>query len=236
MGPAYLVRMSTTPPPADVLVIGIGGIGHAFLLALQNDQPDHFTLVDGDTVTAHNLGRQPLFSRTDLGALKVDAAQAALARTMPTVRIDTRPIFADRHNLPSLLNNASLVIDCTDDAHVKNVIDQACRESGTPLISAAVHAEQAQVILLHAAAAMGDPAITRDRLFSGKLGAGQDDCDMRHVPLEALIATGHRMAEMWDELRNGGDVMNGRVEMLHEGSWMRIAPPMPPTNEWIRSF
>ncbi|MBP6391559.1 MAG: ThiF family adenylyltransferase [Flavobacteriales bacterium] len=228
--------MSVKPTPHAVLMIGIGGIGHAFLRALQDHRPSHLTLVDGDTVSAHNLSRQPLFSQADIGMLKVEVARAALARSMPGTRLDTRPIFADRYNLPSLINGFSLVIDCTDDAHAKCAIDQACLEAGTPLISAAVHADQAQVMLLHASGAMGDPAITRGHLFSGQLGPGQDDCDMRAVPLEVLTTVGNRMAVLWDDLRSARDVMNGRVELLYGERWTMIAPPDRRATAWTRPY
>ena len=227
--------MSAILPAPDVLVIGMGAIGNAFLRALYDHEAGSFTLVDGDTVTAHNLSRQPLFSSSDVGALKVDAARTALIRSGWRGSINRRPVFADRSNLASLVIGCSLVVDCTDDAHAKRAIDQACLEASTPLISAAVHAEQAQVILLHASAAMGDAMITRDDLFTGKPGPGQDDCDMRNVPLKVLDAVGHRMVALWDDLRSGRQVVNGRVELMHCGHWTMIAPPERRTTAWIPS-
>ncbi|MBK7084446.1 MAG: ThiF family adenylyltransferase [Flavobacteriales bacterium] len=227
--------MSVDLPAPDVLVIGIGAIGHAFLRALHDQDADSITLVDGDTVNAHNLSRQPLFSISDIGTLKVDAARTALLGARWPGKIQIQPVFADRHNLAAMVEGRSLVADCTDDAHAKRAIDQACLETGTPLISAAVHADQAQVILLHASMALGDAAITRDELFIGKPGPGQDDCDMRRVPLKLLGSVGHRMVALWDDLRSGRDAMNGRVELLHGERWTMIAPPERRTTAWIPS-
>ncbi|MBK8340678.1 MAG: ThiF family adenylyltransferase [Flavobacteriales bacterium] len=228
--------MSVITPAPGILVIGIGAIGNAVLSALQHRQMGSLTLVDGDTVTAHNLSRQPLFSLADIGALKVDAARAALMRSGHEARIHVRSGFADRDNLAALVQGRSLVVDCTDDAHAKHAIDRACLEADVPLISAAVHGAEAQVMLLHASGAMGDPAITREHLFCGKIGPGQDDCDMRRVPLSVLTAVGQRIATLWDDLRFGRPVINGRVELLHGDRWTTIAPPELRASAWTRSY
>ena len=220
---------------SDILVVGIGAIGNAFLSALHGHPVERLDLVDGDTVTAHNLSRQPLFSASDIGVLKVEVAREALLRSGCAASIRVHPVFADRHNLAGLVHGRSLVVDCTDDAHAKRAIDRASLEAGVPLISAAVHAAQAQVILLHAFAATGDTSITRDDLFSGKPGSGQDDCDMRQVPQEVLDAVGRRMVALWNDLRAGREVMNGRVELLHGTRWTMIAPPVRRTTAWIPS-
>jgi len=231
-GSIYLGRVRNFSERFHLLVIGLGGIGHAFLAALAEHRVDALTLLDGDTVTANNLSRQPLFSEVDIGRWKVDVVRAALLRSRPSSVIHAYKDFGDVKNLPALIAGSSVVIDCTDDAHAKHAIDRVCLDARVPLISGAVHADQGQVILLHAFGAKGDPVIRRGHLFAGRSGPQQDTCDMRDVRLEVLSAIGMRMAEVLDDLRADRRVVNGRVELLHQGRWTAIAPPERFTSAW----
>ena len=68
---------------AQVLILGMGGIGHQIALSLAAAGVGTLILVDGDTVEASNLHRQILFASTDVERYKVDAARDGLARVAP---------------------------------------------------------------------------------------------------------------------------------------------------------
>lgn len=219
------MRASTAPLRSSLLVLGVGGLGNALLERCARLPLRRLTLVDGDRVEPHNLERQPLFAPVDVGRPKVAVAAAWLRQAMPGTVIEVVDAFADATSLPVLVKEHSIVADCTDDVHVRTLIDQACAKLCIPLVSGAVHQHEGQVLLLHAPDGPGDPSITREHVFGGRPGPGQDECDMRGVPLEVLEAVGARMQQRVGDLMAGRPVENGVLELYAGGRWSRYAPP-----------
>ncbi len=65
---------------ANVAVLGMGGVGALVAQHLVAGGVRRLWLLDHDTVAAHNLNRQYLYQRADIGRFKAEAAAAALAR------------------------------------------------------------------------------------------------------------------------------------------------------------
>ncbi len=186
------------------------------------------TLVDGDRVEEKNLDRQELYAPVDVGRPKVEVA-AAWARNAPvTPAIEVHDRFLDRWNAEEIISMHDIVADCTDDAHARRLIDDVCGEFGVALVSGAVHGRQGQVLVLHVEGTNEDLSLAQ--LFSGRPGAEQDGCDMRHVPMHVLEEVAKRMAWRIRELLNDVHVENGRIEQ-YDGdvnAWLEIAPPLMP--------
>lgn len=221
--------MSTGIPASDVriAVIGVGAIGSALLSRLLHMPFSVITLVDGDRVEERNLDRQGSYAAVDIGRTKVEVA-AAWARNAPVqAHVEVLDAFLNEHNAEDVIAMHDIVADCTDDIHVRGLIDRTCGAYGVPLVSGAVHARQSQVIVLHAE---GDgDGRTREHLFSGRPGAEQDGCDMRQVPEHTIGETARRMGQRIRELLDGEPLVNGRIE-LYDGStkrWTVFAPPLP---------
>ena len=70
---------------SHVLLIGAGGIGCPAIQYLAAAGVGTISVVDDDIVSLSNLQRQILYSESDIGAAKVDAAGAAVARLNPDV-------------------------------------------------------------------------------------------------------------------------------------------------------
>lgn len=75
---------------AEVLVLGLGGIGHQIALSLAAAGVGSLILVDGDLVEEGNLHRQILFAHGDTGRPKVNAARDGLLRIAPTCDVRLR--------------------------------------------------------------------------------------------------------------------------------------------------
>ena len=181
-------------PSLRLLVVGAGALGNALLPRVVRWKWEGITVMDGDRVEGKNLERQELFAPVDIGKPKSEVV-AAWVRNMPiAVRLIARDEFIDAKNAKAIIAMHDVVADCTDDAHVKRLLDRTCADYGVALVSGSVHGKEGQVILLHAEGE--GEVITREDLFQGKPGMEQDGCDMRQVPLETLEETGRRMAQL----------------------------------------
>ncbi len=219
------------------VVVGVGGTGCALLNLLPALRPARITLVDGDTVEASNLLRQPLYGPADIGRLKVITAKARLTELHPQLSIGTIPAFVDTNNADAALHEADVVFDCTDDLHVRRLMDRTCERTGTPLISAAVHGHQIQVVTLHAANAGGRRVALSD-LYPRKTGSAQDGCDMREVPPSVTTVAASVMYEQAAAWLSGDRSRAGVLELidLRNGSWWKIQPPVldPSVEDWAQ--
>ncbi len=123
---------------AHVVVIGAGGIGAPAIQYLAAAGVGRLTIIDDDRVELSNLQRQTLFGTSDVGALKVEAAAAAIARLNPDV--SARPVSAriDERNARALLEGADTVLDGCDNFATRLAVADAAMAMAIPLVSAAV--------------------------------------------------------------------------------------------------
>lgn len=200
--PCYLGRMQRSDVGEDdwrVAVIGAGALGCAVLMRLRRLKPGTVIIIDGDRVEEGNLGRQALYRDQDVGSPK-----AAVAARRVAAEHGLRAQAVDRFftgHVAEPIGHCDAVVDCTDDLHAKDAIDRACARDGVPLLSAGVHGAQGQVMLLHAPGQ--DPGLSRRAYFNGRIGEGQDGCDMRQVLPEVIEATAERIEFHLRALRSG---------------------------------
>lgn len=130
---------------AHVLVVGAGGLGVPVLQYLAGAGVGQITLVDGDTVAAHNLHRQPIYRMDQIGQPKARAAASALAALNPDVRVTPICDMLDPANAPSLIAAADLALDCADTFAASLTLSDLCHAQGKPLITASVLARAGYV-------------------------------------------------------------------------------------------
>lgn len=130
---------------ANVLVVGLGGLGCASSQYLASAGVGHLTLLDFDTVSLSNLQRQTLHSDATLGQPKVASAHAALSRINPHVAITAVNALLDETALRTLIAEHDLVLDCTDNVAIRNQLNAGCYAAKVPLISGAAIRMEGQV-------------------------------------------------------------------------------------------
>ena len=194
------------PSHFRVALVGVGSIGQALLARADLPQGCAFTLIDGDTVEPGNLGRQVLCREQDLGRPKSEVVSDHLAaRRFPHHSVLR---FLDPGNATDLLSGHDLVIDACDDLHARYLVDRTCGALGIPLISGAVHANDGQVVLLHA------PAPSLQEVFSGRPSGEQDGCDMRRVPLELIAHVSETMLALLQAVMNNDRSEAGVLHLI----------------------
>ncbi|WP_407330475.1 molybdopterin-synthase adenylyltransferase MoeB [Enterovibrio sp. 27052020O] len=128
-----------------VLVLGAGGLGCAATQYLAAAGVGALTLIDDDRVELSNLQRQVLHNDSTVGKLKVESAAKALRQLNPHVVVKTVAKRLDDEALQLLIEQHSIVIDCSDNVATRNQLNQLCFCTKTPLISGAAIRLEGQV-------------------------------------------------------------------------------------------
>jgi len=130
---------------AHALIIGAGGLGSPVALYLASAGVGRITLVDDDVVDLTNLQRQILHTTARVGQAKAASGQQTLAEINPDVDVIALRERADDDRLHSLVANASVVLDCTDNFRTRHAINLACVNARVPLVSGAAIRMDGQV-------------------------------------------------------------------------------------------
>ena len=123
---------------ARVLIIGAGGLGSPAALYLGSAGVGRLTIVDNDLVDITNLQRQIAPTTERVGSPKVDSIKAAVHAINPTVDIQCIQERATDALLDTLVPQATIVLDCTDNYKTRQTINAACVRHGKPLVAGAV--------------------------------------------------------------------------------------------------
>ena len=119
------------------LVIGVGGLGSPVALYLATAGIGHLTLVDHDTVDFTNLQRQIAHTQARVGQTKVESARQALLAINPELQISTLAERVDAARMDTLVADADVVLDCSDNFSTRQAINAACVRHRVPLVSGA---------------------------------------------------------------------------------------------------
>ncbi|AUQ75065.1 putative adenylyltransferase ThiF [Phaeobacter piscinae] len=130
---------------AHVLVVGAGGLGSPVLQYLAGAGLGEITVMDGDSVEATNLPRQPLYTPADIGRYKVDAARERLRAMAPELRLHPHARDLTPDNVTAAVTPVDLVIDAADSHAVSYTLSDCCQRLGRDLISASALAQSGYV-------------------------------------------------------------------------------------------
>ena len=128
---------------ARVLVVGAGGLGCPVIQYLAaagvGAGEGELILVDDDVVELSNLQRQTAHGTDDIGKAKVESAKEDVLRLSPDCNVTAVQQRADLVWLQGTLSNKNidLIIDCTDNASIRYLLNQVCLKHKTPWVSGA---------------------------------------------------------------------------------------------------
>jgi molybdopterin/thiamine biosynthesis adenylyltransferase/rhodanese-related sulfurtransferase len=117
---------------AKVLCIGTGGLGAPLGLYLAAAGVGRLGLVDFDSVDLTNLQRQILFSTTDVGRPKIEAAADRLRTMNPDIQIDTFETQLTSANALDIMKDYDIIVDGTDNFPTRYLVNDACVLLGKP--------------------------------------------------------------------------------------------------------
>ena len=130
---------------ASVLVVGAGGLGAPLLLYLAAAGVGRLGIVDDDDVTTSNLQRQVVFTTSDAGSAKAEAAAGRLRDLNPLIELVPVRTRLVAGNVAALLETFDLVADGSDNLATRTLVQDACHRLRKPLVSAAVQALDGQL-------------------------------------------------------------------------------------------
>lgn len=130
---------------SKVLIVGLGGLGCAASQYLASAGIGHLTLVDFDTVSLSNLQRQILHTDSTIGEPKVFSAQKRLVQINPNITIECINAELSDQEWQQQINQHDLVLDCTDNVNIRNILNLHCFQQKKPLVSGSAIRFEGQV-------------------------------------------------------------------------------------------
>ena len=131
-----------------VLIVGVGGLGSAASLYLAAAGVGTLGLVDGDDVEISNLQRQIIHATSDIGHPKVMSAAKKIKKLNPDVVVKTYAQQVVATNIMQLMADYDFVIDGTDNAAAKFLINDACVLLNKPYVHGGVLAFKGQIMTI----------------------------------------------------------------------------------------
>jgi tRNA A37 threonylcarbamoyladenosine dehydratase len=122
---------------ANVLVVGLGGVGGICAEMIVRSGVGKMTIVDADTVDASNRNRQiPALVSTE-NQLKTDVLSARLLDINPELKLRTVAAFIREETTDEILasDDFNYVVDCIDTLSPKVFLIKKAIEKGLPIVS-----------------------------------------------------------------------------------------------------
>lgn len=121
---------------ANILVIGLGGVGSYAVEALIRSGISNITIVDNDIITISNLNRQLMTYHNNIGAYKTDEIEKRILSINPNCKITKITKFIDLNNINELFNQEyDYIVDACDTMQVKLELIRISKSKNIKLIS-----------------------------------------------------------------------------------------------------
>jgi molybdopterin/thiamine biosynthesis adenylyltransferase len=197
---------------AHALVIGAGGLGSPVALYLGSAGVGRITLVDHDVVDLTNLQRQIAHTTQRVGQPKVASAAQAVQAINPDVQVTALQERVDALRLHTLVQEATVVLDCSDNYATRQAVNAACVRLGKPLVAGAVIRFDAQITVIDPResstpcyACLFDPAAQFEEVACSTMGV--------FAPLVGVVGT-LQATEALKLVAGVGTSLAGRLLML----------------------
>ena len=123
---------------ANVLIVGMGGLGCPLLTYLAASGVGKIGIVDFDKVEISNLNRQTLFSTKDIGKYKVNQAKKVINKINKKTKIISFKKKLTYKNINKILNSYNIICDGTDNYNTRYLINDYCVKNKKILITSAI--------------------------------------------------------------------------------------------------
>jgi molybdopterin-synthase adenylyltransferase len=197
---------------SHALVIGVGGLGSPVALYLAAAGVGQLTICDFDTVDLSNLQRQLIHQTANVGMNKAHSAQQTLQQLNPQVLVHPITHQASEAELSSLVAQADVVLDCSDNAATRYLLNRVCFQAKKPLVSGAAIRFEGQITVFDF---RQKDSPCYHCLYPEVAGEPEMRCAENGVfaPLVGMIGS-MQAAEALKCLLNIGETLQGRLLLL----------------------
>jgi len=130
---------------SHALVVGAGGLGSPAALYLAASGVGKLTICDFDHVDLTNLQRQIIHITASVGINKAVSAQQTIYEINPDVMVQTIQQKSTEAELKQLVEQADVVIDCSDNFATRYTLNRICVQLKKPLVSGAAIRFEGQI-------------------------------------------------------------------------------------------
>lgn len=122
---------------ASRLLIAGCGLGASTAICAARMGFEHFVLIDGDTVDAHNLNRQ-FYDFDDIGSAKVEALKKHILRINPQATVEAVQANLDQDNALALVGKVDIIFDTIDFLDLAAILSlhTVAKAQGKPVFTA----------------------------------------------------------------------------------------------------
>lgn len=197
---------------SHALIVGAGGLGSPVALYLAASGLGQLTICDFDEVDLTNLQRQIIHTTQSVGMNKAVSAQQTVYEVNPEVKVQTVQQKSTESEMATLVKEADVVIDCSDNAKTRYALNRLCLTHKKPLVSGAAVNFEGQVTVF-------DFRNEVSPCYHCLFPDAEDNQDLRCAengvfsPLVGMIGT-TQAAEALKCLMRIGEPLQGRLLML----------------------
>jgi adenylyltransferase/sulfurtransferase len=141
VGPQGQARLGAS----HVAVVGAGGLGVPVLQYLAGAGVGTLAVIDGDRLEPSNLHRQTWYALADCGEYKSELAARRIRALNPTVQVHAVAQRLDASNGMTLLRDADVIVDCSDNFATKFLLSDLAQALGRPAVLASVYQFEGQL-------------------------------------------------------------------------------------------
>lgn len=122
---------------ANVLIVGIGGVGGIAAEMIARSGVSSLTLVDGDVIEISNLNRQLVALTSTLGRLKTEVMSERIRDINPALSVKLISRYLEPDDIAPLFEHDAyqLVVDAIDSVDTKVRLLAECVERHVPVVS-----------------------------------------------------------------------------------------------------
>ena len=197
---------------SHALIVGAGGLGSPVALYLGAGGVGKLTICDFDNVDLTNLQRQIIHTTEAIGTNKAVSAQQTLVTINPEITVTPIPRKSTEEEMSVLIQDADVVIDCSDNFRTRYALNRICFNLKKPLVSGAAIGFEGQITVF-------DFRHISSPCYHCLFPDMGEDAEMRcaengvFAPLVGMIGT-TQAAEAMKLLLGVGDSLEGRLLLL----------------------
>ena len=126
------------PQSANILIVGLGGVGSFAAEFLVRSGIGNLTIVDGDTVDITNINRQLPALNSTIGKNKTDVVAERILDINPEINLKKINEFLEPERMEEILTQEKFdyVLDCIDSLSPKLALIITCKRKKIKLVSA----------------------------------------------------------------------------------------------------